>query len=99
MSRGVQRFSSCAMRVSSSMMRRLLTILAFLAAPGSAQTVVPTPVPAPAIPAAAAPWDPGAAYITTGQDEPGYRSWYLAAPERAVQVKSFNDYLASASVD
>jgi hypothetical protein len=80
------------------MMRRLLTALAFLAAPGSAQTVAPMPAPAPAAPAAATPWDPGAAYITTGQDEPGYRSWYLAAPERAAQVKSFNDYLASAQV-
>jgi hypothetical protein len=43
-------------------------------------------------------WDPAAPYITAGQDEPGYRSWYLAAPWRAAQVKSFNDYLASAQV-
>jgi hypothetical protein len=43
----------------------------------------------------AAPFDPAAAYITAGQDEPGYRSWYLAAPWRAEQVKSFNDYLAA----
>ena len=28
------------------------------------------------------PCDPAAAYITAGQDEPGYRSWYLAAPWR-----------------
>jgi hypothetical protein len=43
-------------------------------------------------------WDPAAPYITAGQDEPGYRSWYLAAPWRAGQVKSLNDYLASAQV-
>ena len=43
-------------------------------------------------------WDPAAQYISAGQDEPGYRSWYLAAPWRAAQVKAFNDYLASAQV-
>ena len=54
----------------------------------------------PAVQPAAAPtkWDPVAAYIAAGQDEPGYRSWYLAAPWRAAQVKSFNDYLTSAGV-
>ena len=54
--------------------------------------------PAPQAPAAAAGWDPASQYIAAGQDEPGYRSWYLAAPWRAGQVKSFNDYLASAGV-
>jgi hypothetical protein len=48
--------------------------------------------PAPAAPAI---WNPAAPYITVGQDEPGYRSWYLAAPLRAVQVRSFNDYLVA----
>src|SRR6266536_2084144 len=43
-------------------------------------------------------WDPAAPYITAGQDEPGYRSWYLAAPWRAAQVKSFNDYLSTYQV-
>ena len=43
-------------------------------------------------------WDPAAGYITAGQDEPGYRSWYLAAPWRAAQVKSFNDYLTTYQV-
>ena len=32
---------------------------------------------------APAVWNPVAPYITAGQDEPGYRSWYLAAPWRA----------------
>ena len=51
------------------------------------------PYPPPAVPLPA--WNPVAEYITAGQDEPGYRSWYLAMPARAVQVKAFNDYLAT----
>jgi hypothetical protein len=39
-----------------------------------------------------------APYITAGQDEPGYRSWDLAAPWRAAQVKAFNDYLVANQV-
>jgi len=45
-----------------------------------------------------APFDPAAEYIAAGQDEPGYRSWYLAAPWRAAQVKAFNDYLNTSHV-
>ncbi len=67
-----------------------LALLAF-SAPVAAQT----PVTTSAVPAV---WNPVASYITAGQDEPGYRSWYLAAPWRAAQVKSFNDYLASYQV-
>lgn len=44
------------------------------------------------------PWDPTAPYITAGQDEPGYRSWYMAAPWHASAVKSFNDYLVTYEV-
>ena len=73
--------------------RTLIGILAFLAAPAAAQVAVP-----PAPQAQPAVWNPTADYISAGQDEPGYRSWYLAAPWRAAQVKSFNDYLASAQV-
>ena len=66
--------------------------LALLAAQVTAQAAPASP----AVPLApAATWDPAAAYITAGQDEPGYRSWYLAAPWRAAQVKSFNDFLAA----
>src|SRR3954452_1566261 len=91
-------------------MRRILISLAFIAVPLSAQVTTPAaaptaqaPVPAPAAtpgvpPAASAVWDPSAGYITAGQDEPGYRSWYLAAPWRAGQVKSFNDYLSTYQV-
>ena len=74
-------------------MKLLLLPLILLSAPAAAQTVVPAPAPQ-----AAPVWNPAAPYITAGQDEPGYRSWYLAAPWRAAQVKSFNDYLASAQV-
>ncbi len=72
------------------MMRWVLAGLALFAAPAAAQT--PFPVPAPAV------WNPAAEYITAGQDEPGYKSWYLSSPSRAGQVKAFNDYLATYQV-
>ena len=43
-------------------------------------------------------WNPAADYITAGQDEPGYRSWYIAHPARASQIKAFNDYLTTYEV-
>jgi hypothetical protein len=80
-------------------MRRILISLAFIAAPAAAQTTAPAPPPPPATaPFAPAVWDPAAPYIANGQDEPGYRSWYLAAPWRSAQVKSFNDYLVTYQV-
>ena len=69
-------------------MRWVLAGLALFAAPAAAQTTAPGPLA----------WNPVADYITAGQDEPGYKSWYLAAPWRAGQVKAFNDYLASYQV-
>jgi hypothetical protein len=44
------------------------------------------------------PWEPLAPYIIVGQDEPGYRNWYMAAPWHASAVKSFNDYLVTYGV-
>src|SRR3954464_7433563 len=73
-------------------MGALLTALMYAQAPIAAQPAVTVPA------AQAAPFDPAGAYITAGQDEPGYRSWYLAAPWRAAQVKGFNEYLVSARV-
>jgi hypothetical protein len=74
-------------------------ILALMAAQAAAQpTPAPPPAPTSAQVLAIPAWNPAAPYITVGQDEPGYRSWYLAAPWRAAQVKSFNDYLASNQV-
>jgi len=65
-----------------------------VAAPPAAQAQL-TSAPTAAPPAK---WDPVAPYIAAGQDEPGYRSWYLAAPWRAAQVKAFNDYLVANQV-
>ena len=78
----------------------MLPLLAFLqvaATPLQAQT---SPSRPPAAAAAQPPgaWDPAAPYIAPGQDEPGYRAWYLADSTHAGQVKAFNDYLASGQV-
>ena len=78
-------------------MKLLLAPFMLIATAAAAQPAQVTPPAAqPAV--AAAIWNPAAPYITVGQDEPGYRSWYLAAPWRAAQVKSFNDYLLSNQV-
>ncbi|MBV9528590.1 D-Ala-D-Ala carboxypeptidase family metallohydrolase [Sphingomonas sp.] len=72
-------------------------LLAFALA--SVRAAQPAPPATPSLAASSAPaWDPAAPYVTRGQDEPGYRSWYLAVPGRAAQVKAFNDYLLSADV-
>lgn len=52
----------------------------------------PVAVPPPA------PWNPTLPYVIVGQNEPGYRSWYLAASWRATWVKSLNDYLNAQGV-
>jgi hypothetical protein len=59
---------------------------------------IPAIAHAQAPPPASAVWNPAGEYITVGQDEPGYRSWYLALPSRALQVKAFNAYLATYQV-
>ena len=46
----------------------------------------------------ATPWNPTLPYVIIGQDEPGYRSWYLAASWRGPWVKSFNEYLEAQGV-
>ncbi|QIL01744.1 peptidase M15 [Sphingomonas sinipercae] len=61
--------------------------------PVTLSVLIACAAPAQAQQAYAPAWQPTAAYVTAGQDEPGYRSWYMAAPWRAAQVKSFNDYL------
>ena len=75
-----------------------LFLIASSAAASAAQVSQPVPAPVQPPVQAVAPWDPAAPYIAVGQDEPGYRSWYLAAPWRAAQVKSFNDYLVASEV-
>jgi len=42
--------------------------------------------------------DPAADYVTTGQDEPGYRAWVSADPSRRIYVKAFNSYLVTYGV-
>jgi hypothetical protein len=84
---------------SMNMIALLFMTIASLAAAQPAQ-VAPSPAVQAQVtagPTAASPakWDPVAPYIAAGQDEPGYRSWYLAAPWRAAQVKAFNDYLVA----
>jgi len=81
------------------MMKCIAALLAALfATVAAAQPEPPQPATAPPVVTPAAPWDPVGTYITAGQDEPGYRSWYLAAPSRGAQVKAFNDYLIGAQV-
>jgi len=86
-------------------MRAFAFALLLVAGPLEAQIDPLAPMPAPTAPARVPappiptdPNNPASAYITAGQDEPGYRSWYLSTPARAQQVKSFNDYLVGAQV-
>jgi len=71
---------------------RVLAVLIFMLGamcPAAASAQLPT---VPAV------WNPAAPYIGNGQGEPGYRSWYLGDPARAVQVRGFNDYLVGNGV-
>jgi hypothetical protein len=45
------------------------------------------------------PWAPTEPYVVIGQDEMGYRNWYVASPAHAGQVKALNDYLTTAGVN
>lgn len=44
-------------------------------------------------------WAPTEPYVVIGQDEVGYRNWYVASPAHAGQVKALNDYLTAAGVN
>ena len=46
-------------------------------------------------PIQAAAWQPTAPYVVMGQDEPGYRNWYIASPAHPAAVNRFNDYLTA----
>lgn len=69
----------------------LAMLLAGQAAPAPA--VIPPPVIN-----AQGQWQPDLGYIKAGQDEPGYRSWYLSTPSRSAEVRAFNDYLGQYQV-
>ena len=47
---------------------------------------------------AASVWQPTAPYVIAGQDEPGYRNWYMASPIHPLRVRAFNAYLAANGV-
>jgi hypothetical protein len=70
-------------------MRVLIAFSLLFASPAAAQ---PQPVGEQQ---ASPPEQPDAPYVTAGQDEPGYRTWYAAAPWRPTYVKAFNDYLTT----
>ena len=57
---------------------------------------VPAPVNYP--PLRGPYFNPAAEYVTAGQDEPGYRSWYAAASWRPAYVRAFHDYLVANDV-
>lgn len=44
-------------------------------------------------PAFSQTFDPAAQYITEGQDEPGYRNWYMASPVNPIRVAGFHHYI------
>ena len=44
------------------------------------------------------PWQPTAPYVTVGQDEAGYRNWYLSSVAHGIAIRSFNDYLTTYGV-
>jgi hypothetical protein len=67
-------------------------LAAFSIAASSAASAQLTMFPAPF------PLSPAAAYITVGQDEPGYRNWYMASPAHRIGVTSFNNYLVTYGV-
>ncbi len=66
-------------------MRLFAPLLILVAQAANAQTA----------PAGSTPWQPDAPYVTAGQDEPGYRNWYMAAPWHASYIQAFNDYLTT----
>jgi len=69
-------------------MRALFALFLVLASPAVAQEST----------ADMALWQPTAPYVTAGQDEPGYRNWYVAAPWHPGAVRAFNQYLATYQV-
>ncbi|MDQ3246939.1 MAG: D-Ala-D-Ala carboxypeptidase family metallohydrolase [Pseudomonadota bacterium] len=80
------------------MMHRSLALLALLSAPAAAQNFPVAGPSAPPVMVMPQFANPAAAYVTVGQDEPGYRSWYLASPRHAHAVNSFNSYLTQYEV-
>ena len=78
------------------------TVVPSATVPSTAAQITPplpaAPAPPPVILGPTPGYYPAYDYITIGQDEPGYRAWVGADPNRPVLVKSFNDYLVAAGV-
>ena len=66
-----------------------MILAAFLALAGQAAAKPPPPVLNPY-----GQWQPNVAYVIIGQDEAGYRRWYVGDVRRPAQVRALNDYLA-----
>ena len=78
-------------------MRMFGAFLIAFASGASAQ--VYRPIAPPVLePSHAAVWHPTARYVTAGQDERGYRNWYMATPWHAAGVRAFNTYLVTYGV-
>ena len=79
---------------------RWLWALSIAISGGAAAQVAPYPSPQPVWQPPSQPaWQPAASYVTPGQDEPGYRRWYMASPARRLGVTSFNQYLVTYRVN
>ena len=78
-------------------MRSLAALLIAFASGVAAQ---PYAQPAPPVlePSHPAAWHPTARYVTAGQDERGYRNWYMATPWHPHGVRAFNNYLVTYGV-
>jgi len=44
--------------------------------------------------AAAQPYNPTERYVKAGQDEAGYRDWYMASPEHPIRIAGLHHYLS-----
>ena len=80
-------------------MFRLAILFSAFAAPATAQVAPPVVGPAIMPPPIIAPtpaWrNPASDYITIGQDEAGYRNWFVASTKHQVAATSFNTYLTT----
>jgi Peptidase M15 len=70
-------------------------LLTLLVGPSSLAQTISTPDVAPW---QVTPWSPTAEYVTSGQDEAGYRRWITADPQRMIQVAAFHQYLNEGGV-
>ena len=75
-------------------MRWISALFLFASAPALGQGPLVVYPPGSSATPVATVFNPAADYISIGQDEFGYRSWYGASQRHSARVKGFNDYLA-----